>query len=356
MIYTQQANLPIIFQVDEGIILKVDEFLKRNKLFFTKPLVVSGQSFSLKHARKLVSKNTWDNFIIEDNSIKEVERLKAYVDINNIDLIIGVGGGKVIDTVKRVSYKVNINNLSIPTILSNDGLISPIAVIKNELGKTDSLPGMMPLGVIIDLDIVKDSPKSFLKAAVGDVFSNISATNDWVIAFKSDREKMNDISFHLSKSAANALVHFEHYNLKSKSFLRILVQGLVNSGISMSLAGTSRPCSGSEHLISHAIDYLEISNGVLHGTQVASISLFTLFLQNKLNEEYLRFARIAEIPLDFTNLLNINDDDSMIILFNKSKEMRPGRETVLNILTEKDFILKLKSFKKNLQIFLKSKC
>lgn len=351
MIYTQQSNLPIIFQVDEGIINDVNYYLSRNNLQFNNVLVVSGKTRSYFHAEKISRTNGWSNFIIEDNTFSEVERLKKYINNNNIDLLIGVGGGKVIDTVKRASYLSNTNNLSIPTIISNDGLISPIAVIKNELGKTESLPGMMPMGVIIDLDIIKDSPDRFLIAAVGDVFSNISATNDWILAFKNQKERMNDIAFHLSKSAANSLVYCENVDVHSKPFLRLVVQGLVNSGIAMSLAGTSRPCSGSEHLISHAMDYIGCSKNVLHGTQVASISLFTLFLQDKLEEKHLSFAKKIDIPLDFSSLVAEFSKELFMEIVEKAREMRIGRYSILTMIDNEELYSKFLEY----QHFINSK-
>lgn len=354
MIYTQQSNLPIIFQVDEGIINDVNHYLKRNNLLFTNVLVVSGKSSSYEYAIEIAKKNNWTNYVIEDNTFQEVEALKKHVNANNIDLLIGVGGGKVIDTVKRTSYLSNTNNLSIPTIISNDGLISPIAVIKNDRGKTESLPGMMPMGVVIDIDIIKESPPRFIIAAAGDVFSNISATNDWVLAFKQDKERINDIAFHLAKGAVNGLVYYDDIVIKAKPFLRSVVQGLVNSGIAMSLAGTSRPCSGSEHLISHAIDYLNFSEGVLHGTQVASISLFTLFLQDKLEEKYLIFAKKMAIPIDFSCFVKNFSKERFLEIIDKSREMRPGRYTVLSQMSSEEVYLKYLDFLKHVTELTKS--
>ena len=330
MIYTQQSHLPIIFQVDEGIFLNISSYLERNKLLFTRPLVVSGQSMSSQYAKQISVENNWLNYLLESNTSIEVEKLKEFTNNNNIDLIIAVGGGKVIDTVKRVSYLTNVNNLSVPTIISNDGLISPVAVIKNEFGKTESLPGMMPMGVVLDIDIITNSPSSFLRAALGDVLSNISATNDWILAFKADKERMNDIAYHLSKSAANTLVYSERFDVKHKPFLRLVVQGLINSGIAMSLAGTSRPCSGSEHLISHALDNLNLSKSTLHGTQVGSISLFSLYLQGKLEHVHLKFAKNNRIPLDFAELMTDFNKEIFYELINKAREMRPGRYTILD--------------------------
>src|SRR5690606_32406122 len=184
MIYKQLAYIPIIFQVDEGILLSVQELLQRNNFYFNKVLIVSGKSYSADYAAQLSSMHGWEHFTLEDNTYTEVERLKQYSESCRCDLMIAIGGGKVLDIVKRVSYLTNLNHLSVPTIISNDGLISPISVIKNAQGKTESISGMMPMGVIIDLDIIQESPIDYIRAAAGDILSNISATNDWVLANK----------------------------------------------------------------------------------------------------------------------------------------------------------------------------
>ncbi|MCY2687770.1 iron-containing alcohol dehydrogenase [Salinimicrobium sp. TH3] len=342
MVYKQLSYLPIIFQVDEGIILNIEKYLHRNKLQFHKVLVVSGSTYSYSHAVEVAQIGGWDLYILESNTHTDVEHLRRMAETGRFDLILAIGGGKVLDTVKRVSYLSNINHISIPTIISNDGLISPIAVIQNSSGKTESLPGMMPMGVVIDLDIIRNSPVDYIRAASGDILSNLSATNDWVIAQKENKENINDIAFHLSKGAANSLVHFSGIDLHKKSFLRMVVQGQVNSGIAMSLAGTSRPCSGSEHLISHALNYLELTENVLHGVQVASISLFTLFLQNKLHSIHVEYAVATHVPLIFTDL--IKREYCLKEIFFKALEMRPGRFTVLDHLTAEEFVEKVDDY------------
>jgi glycerol-1-phosphate dehydrogenase [NAD(P)+] len=345
MIFSQLTNLPIIFQVDEDIYIKTQEFLERNKLLFNKILVVSGKSVSFGYASKITAASNWDNYILDDNTFVEIEKLKSICIEQGYDLLIAVGGGKILDSVKRISYLININHLSIPTIISNDGLISPIAVIKNHTGKTESIPGMMPMGVIIDLTIIRNSPIKYIRAAAGDILSNLSATNDWILAHTKERGHINDIAFHLSRSAANSIVNFEKKELGYKPFLRQIIQGQVNSGIAMSLAGSSRPCSGSEHLLSHAIDFLGLSDNVLHGIQVASISLFILHLQGKLLDEHISYARSTNIPLLFTDLLTNSKSEQLIKLFHKSKEMRPGRYTILDTITENEFILQFNKYK-----------
>ena len=346
MIYKQLTSFPIIFQVDENIYDKVDMFLKKNNFFFLKILVVSGKKQSLKFARTVTNKLNCDNYILENNSFNDVEFLKNQCIEQKSDLIISIGGGKVQDTVKRVSYLININHISIPTIISNDGLISPISVLKNNISnKTESVQGMMPMGDIIDLNIINQAPVKYIRAAAGDILSNLSATNDWVLAKEKNSDMINDISFLMSKSSANSLVYFSKKDFKFKAFLRQIIQGQINSGIAMSLAGTSRPCSGSEHLISHAIDNLNLGFPILHGEQVASISLFSLFLQGKLIEDHLRYALETKIELDFTNNLKISNETILGQIFTKSKEMRPGRYTVLDTMSEDLFISRIVDFR-----------
>lgn len=345
MLHRQVVTLPIVFQVDEGILSNIEKYLERNSLFFSKILIISGATYSLEIANNILPKKQGiDRYVIESNDSICVERVKGLCYEGGYELLLAVGGGKVLDVAKRVSYLVSINNICIPTIISNDGLISPIAVIRNDMGRSESLPAMMPMGVIIDLDIIKNSPSKYLAAAAGDVLSNLSATNDWTIAHFKEKEGINDLSYHLSRGAALSLVRSKSGNVKDKSFLRLLILAQINSGISMALAGTSRPCSGSEHLISHALDFLDLTKDVLHGEQVASASLFTLHLQRKLDASHLQYAQKIGINLLFTDYI-LNSELDFVKLFETARKMRPGRVTTLDNYSNDDLIREFESFK-----------
>ena len=347
MIYKQIAQLPIFFKIDENIIDKLGEILHQKSLYIKNPLIVSGATYSKKIVDHMLLKLKCDGFIINNNKIKSVDQLKIKLNSGSYDAIIAVGGGKVLDVVKRCSYLNNINHISVPTIISNDGLISPICVLKDEYNKHTSLPGLMPMGVLIDLNIILKSPLKFLQAAAGDLLSNISSTNDWIISQINKKEIINDLAFQLSRNSATSLIHFSKIDFSYKPFIKQIIQGQINSGIAMSLAGNSRPCSGSEHLISHAIDYLGFSKNILHGSQVASISLFCLFLQNKLNTDILDFAKKTKISLDFTSFIIECDKSKIQEIYNLAITIRPNRFTVLNkINSAEDFENRLLDFKK----------
>ena len=326
--YNQSALFPIIFQVNENIIDQIPVFLKRNNIAFKNILVVSGSNNSYKYAAVILNSMTSSGYLIHKNDEQSVEELKEYCLSKNIDLLIGVGGGSVLDVIKRVSLLTNIVNLLVPTIISNDGMISPIAVIQDSNGQTISLPGKMPFGVVVDTTIIQSAPMKYLQAAAGDILSNISATNDWVLSSLHTNEPINDLAYMLSRSAAFALIHHESKDIRNRNFLKQVIYCQINSGLAMSLAGTSRPCSGSEHLISHAIDFYNLSENTLHGYQVGSISIFCLYLQKKLDAKCINYAQELNIPIAFHNL-----DEKIMgqlsLIYETAFKMRPGRFTVL---------------------------
>lgn len=328
-IFKQIVELPTIFQVKNNVIDQIEEIFSVKKIVFKNCLIVSGQSFSLKIASRIKLQGEIIREIVFDNTIDEVDRIINIVIGENIDIIIGVGGGKVLDVVKRVSFLHKVNHIAIPTIFSNDGLISPISVLKNKEGKTESLAGIMPFGVLIDLKIILETPTKFIQSAAGDILSNMSATNDWVYASNNSNEKINDIAFQFSRMSAHSSINFNEVDLNSKDFVKMIIQGQINSGIAMGLSGTSRPCSGSEHLISHAIDYLNLSNNKLHGYQVGAISLFCLFLQNDLSDKILDYSKKIGLECDLS-LTCIDFEYNFKDIIRVSRMMRPGRITFLD--------------------------
>jgi glycerol-1-phosphate dehydrogenase [NAD(P)+] len=217
----------------------------------------------------------------------------------------------------------------VPTIISNDGLVSPISVIKDDNDQTLSLPGRTPFGVVADINIIRNAPTKFLQSAAGDILSNISATNDWVLSSVNNGEPINDLAYMLSRSAAFGLIHHESKDIKNRNFLKQVVYCQINSGLAMALAGTSRPCSGSEHLISHAIDFHNLSENTLHGFQVGAISIFCLYLQKKLDAKCINYAQELNIPLAF-HQLDAKIADQLSLIYETSFKMRPGRFTVLD--------------------------
>jgi glycerol-1-phosphate dehydrogenase [NAD(P)+] len=110
-----------------------------------------------------------------------------------------------------------------------------------------------------------------------------------------------------------------------------MAEGLVLSGIAMGIAGTSRPCSGSEHLLSHAYNQLNPNPKIksLHGEQVALFALFTSLLQKeptqKRQVDFLKSNHLLSSPQEIEIDLKRFKD-----LIKLAPLTRPGRFTILN--------------------------
>ena len=106
----------------------------------------------------------------------------------------------------------------------------------------------------------------------------------------------------------------------------------------MSLSGSSRPCSGSEHLISHTLDFYKFDSSTLHGFKVGCLSLFCLFLQQKLTKEILHYSKKINLnPHYIFDVLSFFEDnlpsEDILKLF---KGMRKNRYTILDQYTQQD--------------------
>lgn len=338
MIYNTTL-LPSIFHVEPGAIQDVSQTLDAHGLATSRVLVLTGRSRSHEVAeivrQKLGGGELW---VVEGHSEAEVERIREALNLLHPTLLIAIGGGGVIDVTKRVSKRYNVPCLVVPTVVSNDGLMSPISVLQTSPGRFESLPGAMPIGVIADLDVIMAAPAKYLRASGGDLLSNLSATSDWRhVVNRGDGPKMNDAAFHLSRNSAESLVHWSGCDLSDPAFVRSLIVAQIYSGIAMSIDGTSRPCSGPEHLVSHALDELDLTPDVLHGVQVGSICLFMLYLLGELTIDVARFAEAMELPAAWAEL---GPDVAARLpdVLARTRQVRPERRTILDELTDTEIL------------------
>ncbi len=222
-------------------------------------------------------------------------------------LIAGFGGGKVIDVAKYLAYMGILPVVSIPTTLSNDGISSPVSVlIDRGKGRRFSTKSQMPTKIILDLNIVSKAPKETTIAGIGDLLSNISALKDWKLANREIGEPIDTSAYILSHNASmnfyRRLLDESKVNLRDKQLLEELAYGLILSGISMAITGSSRPASGAEHAISHAIDFLYPNKSTYHGYQVAYGMLIAEQLRGNEISELISVFKKVGLPTSYRDL------------------------------------------------------
>ncbi len=208
-----------------------------------------------------------------DGARELIEQLRG----SYFDAVVGIGGGGTLDVAKYAAASLGLPFVSVATTLTHDGLASPVAVL--EMGDRKGSYGVhLPIAVVVDLDFVRRSPERHTQSGIGDAVSNLSAIADWELAHRERKEPIDGLAITLARTAAEAIIRRDD-PIDSDGFLRALAEGLLLSGIAMSVAGSSRPCSGACHEISHAIDALYPGTG-FHGEQVAVGALFASFLRD----------------------------------------------------------------------------
>jgi len=245
------------------------------------------------------------------------------ISINNNDFVVGVGGGRVIDIAKYVAFRYNKPFVSVPTVLSHDGISSSRVTIDGDAGRI-SYEAVAPVNIICDLSIISNAPYRINASGCADVISNITAVEDW----KMNTEDFNEESAELSLSAANKVLKSID-SIKENNFIGMkkLAEALIESGTAMSMAGSSRPASGGEHLFSHAIDKL-CPGSCFHGETCGVGSIMTAYLHG------LDWMKIRDSLKELGCPVNASDlgipEDIIIKALVLGKNIRNDRYTILD--------------------------
>ena len=283
MIY-KFVNFPIIIEVESGILDEFERVIHQNNLHFENPLIITGEK-----SGKIISRyqfvSEYECYTLRNATMEDISHLRRVLIERQHDAIIACGGGRVIDVGKYLARETLIPIISVPTLLSNDAIASPISILRVN-NEYKSLGTTMPVGILVDIEVIKHSPEKYLLAGLGELISNISASYDWVLAHKEIGERIDNFSRMLAHvPAVNLLNSFENYSsIKDDNFIENLAYGLILSGIAMNVAHSSRPASGSEHNISHALDRIIGFGKIPHGIQVGFATILTTYLQGQKRE------------------------------------------------------------------------
>lgn len=336
MLLQRVLSIPFFFSIEHGCSLAIGDVLAEHNLAFRRPVIVTGPTRTREIAAEIGRSPALRSAavaIVNDNTYGEVTKAREVLTTHSGDLVVAVGGGKILDIAKIASYEHGVPYVAVPTTLSNDGISSPVAVVRKEVSaRHESVGAQMPLGVVVDLEILKGAPPETLRAGVGDLVSNISALQDWQYAHRIKGERIDTFAALLSHTATEMVVAYAsqmnpEVSVFDPGFLTRLGEGLILSGLAMAVAGSSRPCSGSEHLISHALDRL-LPKPRPHGLQVGVATLLMETLRGNDVEPLEELFATLGIPTSFADL-GISEE-AVEEALRIAPTMRPGRYTILN--------------------------
>lgn len=328
MLY-KTIQIPVILEIGNDILRNIDNIISREHLYFDSKILITSEELYLPYKNILDKIRFKEIIFVRGGSFEESNEIS--LENNTYDsLLVAFGGGSVIDLVKVIADRFNLPYLTIPSALSNDSIYSPVARL-NKRGRKRSFGVPPPIGIIADIDIIKTAPPILQLSGAGDLVSNLSAIKDWTLANEISGEPINHFAYTLSSQSANTILSYKFEDICSDSFIRDLANGLIVSGLAMIIAKNTRPASGSEHLISHAIDELYPDKSTFHGLQVAFGQLIveSKFRCNSKDFSFLCdfFERIG-IKKEIENRINFSDAEINNIV-DKAKNLR-NRFTILN--------------------------
>ncbi len=325
----KRMQLPRYVDIDSGILSEMPGILDSMRIC-GQFLVVTGATETLRYGRQvydaLSSATDADLISVERDKREAIKAVSGRMRHRPRTHLVAVGGGKVIDTAKYCAYAGNTEFISVPTVLSHDGIASSRASMSNEKGVA-SMDAVAPIAIIMDMKVISNAPYRFMASGCGDTVAKNTAVMDWDLAHRLGKDDKSEYASALSLMSAKMVMDSaDLIRTATEDAARLVAKALIGSGVAMSIAGSSRPASGSEHMFSHALD--AISPGVaLHGEQVGVGSIMMMYLHGGDWRAIRSFLIRIGAPVS-ANQLGIGEDD-IVKALTKAHLVRPDRYTIL---------------------------
>lgn len=265
--------------------------------------------------------------LVEGCTPEECRRAEAAARSSGADLLVAVGGGRVIDTAKIASYNVDRQFVSVPTAASHDGIASARASVA-EAGGAASLLAHPPIAVVADTGLIAAAPHRLLAAGCADIIANSTAVLDWQLSHRLRAEPVSEYAITLARVTAEILMgNAATIRPHQEASAWMVIKALVSSGVAMAIAGSSRPGSGGEHKFAHALERLAPGRA-LHGEACGVGTIVCMYLHGG-DWRSIRTA-LAQLGAPTTPAGLGVDDDVAVEALKMAKTIRPERFTILD--------------------------
>lgn len=333
---THIMQLPRKVIIGNNIIQNCGLFIKESNSNAKKIAIITGPNVKTKVANLIESslsscKLEFEWIIAHEASFQLADKITNSLKKEDVSIIIGLGGGRCIDLGKLIASRLQISFISIPTSASHDGISSPFVSLKgNE--RPYSIMTETPLEIICDLEIISNAPYRLLISGCGDLIAKTTAVRDWELARDFNKEYFGEYAAKLAYLGSRMVIDISKDIIGSKissQVTRTIVEGLISSGVAAGIAGSSRPCSGSEHLLSHALEFVTKNHCGLHGERVGLATIIMSRLHG-INWMEIRDS-LKRLGGPVTAKEISVDEDQLIEAINLARRIRPERFTILNM-------------------------
>ena len=275
-------------RIGSGLVSCVGEILKENN--FSKNILLVADKNTLKASEGIekslegfnVEYKLYDNIrVAEMFHVEEIEALISGRDIS----VLSVGSGSVNDPCRLACARQNKLLCIFATAPSMDGFASYSSPIVDNYFKA-SYDAKSPEIIIADTKILAAAPAHLKSSGFGDMIAKYIGICDWEISnVLSGEYYCERISEYVRKTVDELLLMADTVTVNNEKTAGAIFEQLLKTGIFMSFTKNSRPASGSEHIIAHLMECLELPHGVIpnfHGEDVGVATLKMLKLYKEM--------------------------------------------------------------------------
>ncbi len=264
--------------VEAGCLAKLEAWLEEYGLTGFRTVIYDENTY---RATQSISIRADQQIILDPENLhaneKGVEMVMRQLS-EETQVLIAVGAGTIHDITRYCAYIKGIPFVSCPTAASVDGFCSSVAAMTWE-GAKKTLTAVPPVLVLADLSVISQAPMKLTRSGFGDMIGKFIALTDWRIGRVLTGEFYCDRIADMTEAATKAVMESTEGIVRgdAKAY-ETLTYGLILSGLAMQLMGNSRPASGAEHHISHAIEMepegLAVHSDGLHGEKVGVATIY----------------------------------------------------------------------------------
>ncbi len=253
-------------------------------------------------------------------SMKEIELHKAR--LGTCDVIIGIGGGKTLDTAKAISYFSEKPVIIVPTAASSDAPCSRLSVVYKENGQFEKYLPLKsnPNMVVMDTNVIAKAPVRFLMAGIGDALATYYEARECVRsgAVTMAGGHITKAAITLARLCRDTLLED---GLKAKAAVESgvstkAVENIVEANTYLSGVGFESSGLAAAHAIHNGLTVLEETHHFLHGEKVAFGLITQMVLENDPYDEIreiVSFCRKCNLPTNLTELGIDKVDDERLM-------------------------------------------
>lgn len=281
--------------VGRGVVHSTGEILRRNG-FSDRLLLVAdhntlrasgGVIESLTAAGYTLSQHLYENLRTADmTQVRVVEKL-----LDENDGVIAVGTGSIHDTCRLASARKNKPLCLFATAASMDGFASYNAPVTDNNFKI-TYSAKTPEVIIADTEILAAAPDELKSAGFGDMVGKYVGLIDWQVSHLITGEYYCEKVANLTRTATDKIMSLADKILsKEPSAAQEVFEALLLTGIGMAFTQTSRPASGTEHILSHYWECMKLAQGHLSDFHGKKVGVATLIIM----EEYEKLVSLEKV-------------------------------------------------------------